>query len=81
LKFALPRQNGNVFFSLQEKIAKRKRVIKEGLVQCVIVGQVSELKPDLLVIGIHGWTDVVHALLASFAEGPFRDPPCDVLAV
>ncbi|MEL6964517.1 MAG: universal stress protein [Pseudomonadota bacterium] len=56
-------------------------VMEQGVVLDVIQRQVDGLKPDLLVVGTHGRTGVVHALLGSVANDLLKDPPCDVLAV
>ncbi len=58
-----------------------ERVMREGTVREVIMNQVKERKPELLVIGTHGRTGVAHALLGSVAEDLLNAPPCDVLAV
>ena len=67
--------------SLEGKAPKLERIMQEGTVQEVIHRQISELKPDLLVIGTHGRTGVAHAFLGSVAEALLRNPPCDVMAV
>lgn len=67
--------------SLPEGGAGLKRVMREGSVHEVIMDQVAQRKPDLLVIGTHGRTGVAHALFGSTAEDLLNAPPCDVLAV
>ena len=60
---------------------KLEPILQEGTVREVIRGQVTRLKPDLLVIGTHGRTGVARAFLGSVAEDFLSQPPCDVLAV
>lgn len=36
---------------------------------------------DLIVMGTHGWSGRLHALLGSVAEGVIRNAPCPVLTV
>ena len=67
--------------TLDTKAPEIERIMEHGVVREVILRQVEELKPDLLVVGTHGRTGVAHALLGSVAESLLRDPPCDVLAV
>ena len=67
--------------SLPENGNRIERVMREGTVREVIMNQVKQRKPELLVIGTHGRTGVAHALLGSVAEDLLNAPPCDVLAV
>lgn len=67
--------------SLPDNGARLERVMREGTVREVVMSQVTQRKPDLLVIGTHGRTGVAHALLGSVAEDLLNAPPCDVLAV
>ena len=55
-------------------------ILRQGSVQEVIMQQIEELHPDLLVVGTHGRTGIAHAFLGSVAEGLLSSPPCDVLA-
>lgn len=70
-----------LFSMLETKPAKYNRLVKEGAVSETIREQVAERKPDLLVVGTHGRTGVVNALLGSVAQDLLSRPPCDVLAV
>jgi nucleotide-binding universal stress UspA family protein len=67
--------------SLPQNGGRLERVMREGTVREVVMNQVAQRKPDLLVIGTHGRTGVAHALLGSVAEDLLNAPPCDVLAV
>jgi len=66
---------------LKAEPPKFQTVLQEGSAQQVILEQIDQLKPDLLVIGTHGLTGIAHAFLGSVAEDMLREPPCDVLAV
>lgn len=67
--------------SLEGNPPKLERIMQEGMARQVVDRQVTQLKPDLLVIGTHGRTGVAHAFLGSVAEDLLKAPPCDVLAV
>ena len=56
-------------------------LLREGRVASEIRSLVSELEPDLLVLGSRGLTGVKRAALGSVAESLMRSVPCDVLAV
>lgn len=66
---------------LKAEPLKFHTVLQEGSAQPVILRQIDQLKPDLLVIGTHGLTGIAHAFLGSVAEDMLREAPCDVLAV
>jgi universal stress protein E len=52
-----------------------------GLPQDVVRAWVKKTKADLLVLGTHGRSGLMRAVLGSVAEGFLRQPPCDVLVV
>lgn len=56
-------------------------LLREGRAAPEIRNLVSELEPDLLVLGTKGLTGVKRAALGSVAESLMRSVPCDVLAV
>ena len=60
---------------------KIKRSVHRGAVLEVIHGQISAVRPDLLVMGTHGRIGVARAMVGSVAQEILVDPPCDVLAV
>lgn len=57
------------------------QIVRQGSVRQVIREQVEHLRPDLLVVGTHGRSGIVRAVLGSVAEDLLSHPPCDVLAV
>jgi len=60
----------------------RTRVLlREGRAAHAIRSLVTELKPDLLVLGTKGHTGIKRATLGSVTETLLRAVPCDVLAV
>lgn len=67
--------------SLEGNPPRLERIMKEGMARQVVDNQVTQLKPDLLVIGTHGRTGAAHAFLGSVAEDILKNPPCDVLVV
>jgi len=46
-----------------------------------IVGTAANIKADLIVIGSHGRTGLMHILLGSTAERVVREAVCDVLVI
>jgi universal stress protein A len=56
-------------------------IIRSGNVQQQIVTVVKEKKIDLIVMGTHGNTGLVHAVIGSVAEKIVRLAPCQVLTV
>ncbi len=46
-----------------------------------IVALARQIDADLIVMGSHGHTGLLHALLGSTAERVVREAPCDVLVV
>lgn len=52
-----------------------------GLSHEVLRARVKKAKADLLVLGTHGRSGLMRAVLGSVAEGFLREPPCDVLVV
>lgn len=57
------------------------RVIRMGTPFVEIVRYAKEKEIDLIVMGTHGRTGVVHALIGSVAEKVVRKAPCPVLTV
>jgi nucleotide-binding universal stress UspA family protein len=56
-----------------------RRAVAEGLPRDVLLAEVGRSRSDLLVLGRHGRTGVVHAFLGSVTEDLLRSAPCDVL--
>lgn len=52
-----------------------------GLSAEVVRGWVKKTKADLVVLGTHGRSGLMRAVLGSVAEGFLRQPPCDVLVI
>ena len=46
-----------------------------------IVALARDIDADLIVLGSHGHTGLLHALLGSTAERVVREAPCDVLVI
>lgn len=57
------------------------RVIRTGAPYAEIVEYAKEANIDLIVIGTHGRSGILHALLGSVAEKIVRKSPCPVLTV
>lgn len=57
------------------------RVIRTGAPYAEIVAYAKEADIDLVVIGTHGRSGILHALLGSTAEKIVRKSPCPVLTV
>jgi len=55
--------------------------VLEGRAPDVICAVAGQLPADLIVMGTHGRTGLVHALLGSVAERVLRRAPCPVLTV
>ena len=53
----------------------------EGIAHSEIVSFAQEFGYDLIVMGTHGRTGIMHALLGSVAERVLRKAPCPVLTV
>lgn len=66
---------------IKSHVARIELSFGAGLAETVIREKISEIRPDLLVIGTHGRTGIAHALLGSVAEGLLANSPVDVLAV
>ena len=64
-----------------EQAAPANRVIRMGTPFVEIVRFAKEKEIDLIVLGTHGRTGVVHALIGSVAEKVVRKAPCPVLTV
>ncbi|MBI5474325.1 MAG: universal stress protein [Ignavibacteriae bacterium] len=56
-------------------------IIRSGKVQQEIVNVVNEKKIDLIVMGTHGMSGLVHAVLGSVTDKVVRLAPCHVLTV
>ncbi len=57
------------------------REVRTGAVFLEIIGYAREHEIDLLVIGTHGRTGLMHVLMGSVAEKIVRKSPCPVLTV
>lgn len=57
------------------------RRVREGAPLPIISGAVTELRPDLLIIGTHGRSGIAKVLLGSVAECALRALDVDILAV
>lgn len=64
-----------------EQAAPVDRVLRMGTPFVEIVRYAKENAIDLIVMGTHGRTGVVHALIGSVAEKVVRKAPCPVLTV
>jgi nucleotide-binding universal stress UspA family protein len=64
-----------------QQVARVERVIRMGTPFVEIVRYAKENDIDLIVMGTHGRTGVVHALIGSVAEKVVRKAPCPVLTV
>jgi nucleotide-binding universal stress UspA family protein len=60
---------------------KTQTVVEEGDPKSKIIDQAKQWKPDLIVMGSHGWKGVVRFLMGSVAEGVSRHAPCSVEVV
>ena len=58
-----------------------QHLLAEGDPAAEIVRVAAERGCDLIVMGIHEHSGLLHALLGSTAEGVVRDAPCPVLTV
>ena len=58
-----------------------RSIVKQGEPVAVLRDEVSNLRPDLLVLGTHGRVGLSHMLIGSVAEAILNQPPCDVLVV
>ncbi len=70
---------------LQARYAKKnvrlKTLLQTGTPYQAIVEAAKTLKADLVVMGTHGRTGIVHALMGSVAERVVRTAPCPVLTI
>ncbi len=70
---------------LQARFAKKnvrlKTLLQTGTPYQAIVEAAKTLKADLVVMGTHGRTGIVHALMGSVAERVVRTAPCPVLTI
>jgi universal stress protein A len=57
------------------------RVVRQGPPFLEIIRYAREANIDLIVIGTHGRTGLVHVLMGSVAEKVVRKAPCPVLSV
>jgi nucleotide-binding universal stress UspA family protein len=64
-----------------EQISKVERTVRTGPPFLEIVRYARERDIDLIVMGTHGRTGLVHALIGSVAEKVVRKSPCPVLTV
>ena len=64
-----------------ESVAPIERVVRTGTPFVEIVRHAKENDIDLIVMGTHGRTGLVHALIGSVAEKVVRKAPCPVLTV
>jgi universal stress protein E len=55
--------------------------VEEGKAMEIISRAVSELRPDLLVMGTHGRSGLLKALIGSVTEEALRTQNVDILAV
>jgi len=74
--------------SMKKLITRIKRaripftsMVRSGNPYSEIVSFAGEAKIDLIIMGTHGRTGIVHALLGSTAEKVVRQAPCPVLTV
>ena len=58
-----------------------ERVVRHGPAAEEIIAYAGEMQADLIVMGTHGRTGIVHVLLGSIAEKVVRKAPCPVLTV
>lgn len=77
----LTRQTQELSASLGDAAPRFTTVLREGEIRRVIREQVSNIKPDLLVVGTHGRAGIAHAIIGSVAEDLLADAPVDVLTV
>ena len=64
-----------------EQVATVERVVREGVAFAEIIRYARQADVDLIVIGTHGRTGLMHALIGSVAEKVVRKAPCPVLTV
>jgi nucleotide-binding universal stress UspA family protein len=70
----------NDFLDVTDIRGREPRIhLEEGTPEARLPLAVRTLRPGLLVVGTHGRTGLVHALLGSVAETAVREAPCDVL--
>ena len=62
-------------------LAAPRRIVKQGEAVAVLRDEVSNLRPDLLVLGTHGQVGLSYMLIGSVAEAILNQPSCDVLVV
>ncbi len=60
---------------------KVRQDVREGTPFYEIIRYAKELKIDLIVMGTHGHTGLIHVLLGSVTEKVVRKAPCPVLTV
>jgi universal stress protein A len=61
--------------------AKVDPIMREGTPYIEIPKAVEQVAADLIVLGTHGRTGIVHVLMGSVAEHVVRKSPCPVLTV
>jgi len=64
-----------------DQVSRIDRVVRVGTPFVEIVRYAKENDIDLIVMGTHGRTGLVHALIGSVAERVVRKAPCPVLTV
>jgi len=64
-----------------ERVDKVRLSLRQGEIVSVLRETVKRREAQLLVMGTHGRTGLVRAILGSVAEDLLADPPCDVLVV
>jgi len=64
-----------------EGLERVRRIVRTGPPFLEIVRYAKEMDIDLIVMGTHGRTGLVHALIGSVAEKVVRKSPCPVLTV
>ncbi|MEC7573813.1 MAG: universal stress protein [Pseudomonadota bacterium] len=62
-------------------LATPRRSVKQGEAVAVLRDKVSNLRPDLLVLGTHGQVGLSYMLFGSVAEAILNQPSCDALVV
>lgn len=61
--------------------AEKNNIVVRGRASAEIVRVACEVDADLIVMGTHGYTGMVHVLIGSTAERVLRKAPCPVLTL